>query len=72
MPDAAIATFAHYYEQLAAGESGMLPEAGLEPVPDVPDAARAADGDGEALDRAACLKLNGGLGTSMGMTGPSR
>ena len=24
VPDAAIATFAHYFEQLVAGESGML------------------------------------------------
>ena len=39
VPDAAIATFRHYYEQLAAGETGMIPEsddrAGR---PDLPDA----------------------------------
>ena len=48
VPDAAIATFRHYYEQLAAGESGMVPEDTIEPVRDVvdadalPDARRAA------------------------------
>jgi UTP--glucose-1-phosphate uridylyltransferase len=26
VPDAAIATFRHYYEQLEAGETGMVPE----------------------------------------------
>src|SRR5215210_5991506 len=68
VPDAAIATFRHYYEQLVAGESGMLPDTELEPIEDI----READGlpdevDAEALDRAVVIKLNGGLGTSMGM-----
>ena len=36
VPDAAIATFAHYYEQLEAGESGMLPDDDLEQLADVP------------------------------------
>ena len=32
IPDAAIDTFAHYYEQLREGETGMLPEDDIEPV----------------------------------------
>ena len=32
VPDAAIASFRHYYEQLDAGESGMVPEDAIEPV----------------------------------------
>ena len=32
VPDAAIATFRHYYEQLDAGASGMVPEDTIEPV----------------------------------------
>ena len=35
LPDAAIETFTHYYEQLAEGETGMLPESEIEPVEDV-------------------------------------
>jgi UTP--glucose-1-phosphate uridylyltransferase len=63
----AIATFRHYYEQLEAGESGMLPEAELEPLGDVPDLADLPEAEAP-LDQAVILKLNGGLGTSMGMT----
>ena len=67
---AAIDTFAHYYRRLEAGETGVLPEAELEPVESVPDAEElpAAGGDGgDALDATVVLKLNGGLGTGMGM-----
>ncbi len=67
----AIRNFAHYYEQLVAGEEGLLAESSLEPVPEVPDASDLPDGGEaarEALDRTVVLKLNGGLGTSMGMT----
>src|SRR3954469_21390679 len=68
VPDAAIATFRHYYEQLVAGESGMLPDAELEQLEDIPEAADLPDEvDAGALDRTVVIKLNGGLGTSMGM-----
>jgi UTP--glucose-1-phosphate uridylyltransferase len=66
LPEAAIATFRHYYEQLAAGESGMMPEDELDPVTDLPDAEELAPGE-PPLDQAVVIKLNGGLGTSMGM-----
>ena len=65
--DAAIETFKHYYEQLRAGETGMLPESEIEPVTDVQELDDLPDEDGP-LDQAVVLKLNGGLGTSMGMT----
>src|SRR5215217_8623776 len=67
IPEAAIATFRHYYEQLESGETGMLPEDSIEPVEDVTEFADLPEEDGP-LDRAVVLKLNGGLGTSMGMT----
>src|SRR3954452_4490929 len=70
--DEAVATFADFYERLVAGERGTLPENEIEPVADVPDAEGLPEpGDDEArrvLDRAVVIKLNGGLGTSMGMT----
>jgi UTP--glucose-1-phosphate uridylyltransferase len=70
-PEVAIDTFAHYYDQLASGESGTVPESEVEPVEDVPDAEELPDPGADAdalLDRAVVLRLNGGLGTSMGMT----
>jgi UTP--glucose-1-phosphate uridylyltransferase len=67
IPDAAIETFRHYYEQLAEGETGMIPESEIEPVEDVQQLDDLPEGD-PPLDRAVVLKLNGGLGTSMGMT----
>src|SRR4051812_41535075 len=69
--DPAVDTFAHYYEQLAAGEQGTLPEDDIEPVEDVPDADELPDPGSDAselLDRTVAIRLNGGLGTSMGMT----
>jgi UTP--glucose-1-phosphate uridylyltransferase len=67
--DAAIDTFAHHYRRLRDGESGVLAEADIEPVADLPDAEELPDADAsEALDQAVVIKLNGGLGTSMGMT----
>ena len=66
--DAAIDTFAHYYEQLREGASGMLPESDIEPVEDLPTLDELPEGDPAIVDTAVVLKLNGGLGTSMGMT----
>ena len=67
IPQAAIDTFRHYYEQLQSGETGMLPEDSIEPVDEVAEFGELPEEDGP-LDRAVVLKLNGGLGTSMGMT----
>jgi UTP--glucose-1-phosphate uridylyltransferase len=67
IPDAAIDTFRHYYEQLAAGETGMVPESEIEPVED-PQELDALPETEAPLDQAVVIKLNGGLGTSMGMT----
>jgi UTP--glucose-1-phosphate uridylyltransferase len=67
--EVAIDTFRHYYERLVAGETGMLPESDIEPLTDLPDADGLPEMDAsEALDQAVILKVNGGLGTSMGMT----
>lgn len=69
LPEAAIATFAFYYDQLVSGETGMVAEDEIEPLTDVADADRLPDADAaEHLDQAVIIRLNGGLGTSMGMT----
>ena len=68
----AIESFSHYYRRLAEGETGLLPESEIEPARDVPDAEElpdAGEAGRETLDRTVVIKLNGGLGTSMGMTG---
>jgi UTP--glucose-1-phosphate uridylyltransferase len=67
IPREAIDTFRHYYEQLAEGETGMLPESEIEPVEDVQRLDDLPAGD-PPLHQAVVIKLNGGLGTSMGMT----
>ncbi|MBD0282938.1 MAG: UTP--glucose-1-phosphate uridylyltransferase [Thermoleophilaceae bacterium] len=68
LPQIAIDTFAHYERRLREGEQGMLPESELEPLDELPTAAELSAGGEEQLDRVVVLKLNGGLGTSMGMT----
>ena len=67
---AAIDAFIDAYGQLAAGASGMLPEETIQPVTDVPTLgaldAHAAAGTA-ALKKTIVLRLNGGLGTGMGL-----
>src|SRR5436309_520221 len=70
-PEVALDTFAYYYRQLAAGERGTLPESEIEPLDEVPAFDQLSEGGDdarEALRHTVVLKLNGGLGTSMGMT----
>jgi UTP--glucose-1-phosphate uridylyltransferase len=71
--DVAAATFAHYFERLRAGDAGCLAESEIDPVDELPDADELPEdeqGAREALERTVVVKLNGGLGTSMGMSGP--
>jgi UTP--glucose-1-phosphate uridylyltransferase len=68
--EAAIATFRQLYERLTAGETGLIAESDIEPVEELPDADELPEGGGDVLDQAVVLKLNGGLGTSMGLDGP--
>jgi UTP--glucose-1-phosphate uridylyltransferase len=65
----AIDVFAHYYRLVESGETGMVPESTIEPLDmqaladvDVPDEVAR-----EAIGTTVVVKLNGGLGTSMGM-----
>lgn len=72
LPDVAIQTFAHYHELLVTGETGMIPESSIEPVQALPDA-EALPSEYEVLGQkhiseAVVIKLNGGLGTSMGLS----
>ncbi len=66
----AIEVFSHYYRQLEEGATGLIPESSIEPLLDVPQLADVEISDADAaaaLDKTVVIKLNGGLGTSMGM-----
>lgn len=71
LPDVVVRTFAAQLEQLARGETGLIPEVELEAVESLPDldalGEEAAAIGREALARTVLVKLNGGLGTSMGL-----
>ena len=67
--EVAVETFAHYYRLLEHGETGMIPESAIEPLDmeslaDIEVDEKAA---ADAIRTTAVIKLNGGLGTSMGM-----
>ena len=67
---AAIRAFQHSYENLAAGGTGMRPESSLQPVTELPrfeGIARQSVPNTALLAQAIVLKLNGGLGTGMGL-----
>jgi UTP--glucose-1-phosphate uridylyltransferase len=66
----AIDVFTHYYRQLEKGVSGFIPEDSIEPVLDpsmLSDTAVSEEDAAAALEKTVIIKLNGGLGTSMGM-----
>ena len=65
-----IDTFRYYYGQLVQGNTGLIGEGELAPVSGLPDAEGLSgyrEAGREALARTVILKLNGGLGTSMGL-----
>ena len=68
----AIAVFEHYYTQLEAGALGTIPESTIRPLGEVQKLGNVSVSQEEArsaLSQTAVIKLNGGLGTGMGMTG---
>mmetsp|Transcript_14726 Transcript_14726/g.36716 ORF Transcript_14726/g.36716 Transcript_14726/m.36716 type:complete len:475 (-) Transcript_14726:257-1681(-) len=71
LSDAAISAFKHNFEQLAGGATGMVPESDIEAVAELPKLTDMPDPDQASLkgllSATAVLKLNGGLGTSMGL-----
>ncbi len=70
LPDLAIRTFLHYLALLGKGDTGTLSRAEIDPVDRIDEAEglQSAEAGREALERTVVIKLNGGLGTSMGMT----
>jgi UTP--glucose-1-phosphate uridylyltransferase len=74
LPQVFVDTFHFYYDQLVHGATGYITGADAGPVADIPLYEQLGGVELEAgkaaIDRAIVLKLNGGLGTSMGMSGP--
>jgi len=71
LPDIVINTFKYYYTQLLKGKTGLIPEADIWRVKSLPDAETFSTDLAQigkaAIPKTVLLKLNGGLGTSMGL-----
>jgi UTP--glucose-1-phosphate uridylyltransferase len=71
LPYIFIKNFEHYYSQLVEGHTGLIPENAIKPVTSLPDAetltAEMAEIGHQTMSETIMLKLNGGLGTSMGL-----
>jgi UDP-N-acetylglucosamine pyrophosphorylase len=69
MGEAPIRAFRHSYETLASGKTGLLPENSIQPVTSLPhfEDIPKNTSSGPLLSQAVIIKLNGGLGTSMGL-----
>lgn len=72
LPDAAIDAFGRHHAQLVAGATGLIGERDITPAPRLPDADDLGERHAEIgrahLHEAVVIKLNGGLGTSMGLS----
>lgn len=71
LPRVSIDTFRYYYQQLIQGETGVIREKDILPVDSLPDSetfgADLSIAGQAALSRTVVIKLNGGLGTGMGL-----
>jgi len=72
MGDAAVRAFQRNYDALVRNESGMIPEDSIAPAESIEsyESIRNTPTDPALLGQAVVIKLNGGLGTSMGLQGP--
>jgi UTP--glucose-1-phosphate uridylyltransferase len=71
VPEIVIDSFRRHYLEFLQGATGHIPERDIAPVESLPDAAgldpALAQAGRSALSQTVFLKLNGGLGTSMGL-----
>lgn len=64
----AISAFESAFKSLVSGDTGMIPESSIDPVPDLDRADKfTMEPDTSLLAKTVVLKLNGGLGTGMGL-----
>lgn len=71
MPELAIQSFKYYYAKLLDGQTGFVRAGDIGPIENIPDLDKISDAMAKvgqaALSSAVIIKLNGGLGTSMGL-----
>jgi len=72
LPEIVIASFKHYYTQLLEGNAGIIEEQNIQPVKTLSNI-ESFDNDvssagQNSIHKTVLIKLNGGLGTSMGLT----
>ncbi len=71
LPELAIETFRYYYTQLLKGHRGLIPETDIQPITSLANAETLTDNliavGKQALAQTVIIKLNGGLGTGMGL-----
>jgi len=66
--EAAIAAFKYNFGVLVSGASTMIPESSIDPVDSLPEMEKlSVKPDASLLKKTVMLKLNGGLGTGMGL-----
>jgi len=64
----AISAFESTFNSLVSGNTGLIPESTIAPVPDLDKAENfTLEPDSSLLSQTVVLKLNGGLGTGMGL-----
>jgi UTP--glucose-1-phosphate uridylyltransferase len=71
IPDVAIQNFKYYYTQLVEGNTGLIHASEIHPIKSLPNSEtlpeKCAQLGKSALPHVANIRLNGGLGTSMGL-----
>ncbi len=71
LSESSIAAFRHSYNDLISGQTGCIPESDIGPVSSLPDLdseiRKSVQPNPALLTHTVVLKLNGGLGTGMGL-----
>ncbi|NJL59120.1 MAG: UTP--glucose-1-phosphate uridylyltransferase [Desulfobacteraceae bacterium] len=75
LPSIVIDTFIYYYEQILQGETGLICDEQIQPlarddIEEWENLVCYSDTGASLMKQAVMIVLNGGLGTSMGLTGP--
>lgn len=73
LPQVVIDTFAYYYTRLVTGDTGRISDRDITPITNdeivqLQDVSEYREAGRQALKHAVVIKLNGGLGTSMGLS----